>query len=139
MQQKLVGAWSLKEVVISQLNVQCDSFSLFPHKFFLVLLVGRYVHLLTVTQSCFVYFPQYNRLPIITTYLFFSFLFLSFSQEMNSWVLSSSPFLVSLFFIFFFFIKIPLSLCDEDMYESCSNMFNCGKLSNIGQIGRAHV
>ncbi|XP_050269708.1 LEAF RUST 10 DISEASE-RESISTANCE LOCUS RECEPTOR-LIKE PROTEIN KINASE-like 1.3 isoform X9 [Quercus robur] len=51
---------------------------------------------------------------------------------MNSWVLSSSPFLVSLFFIFFFFIKIPLSLCDEDMYESCSNMFNCGKLNNIG-------
>ena len=51
---------------------------------------------------------------------------------MNSWVLSSSPFLVSLFFIFFFFIKIPLSLCDEDMHESCSNMFNCGKLSNIG-------
>ncbi|KAF3951445.1 hypothetical protein CMV_022900 [Castanea mollissima] len=51
---------------------------------------------------------------------------------MNSWVLSSSPFLVSLFFIFFFCIKIPLSLCDEDTYESCSNMFNCGKLNNIG-------
>ena len=50
---------------------------------------------------------------------------------MNSWVLSSSPFLVSLFFIFFFFIKIPLSLCDEDMYESCSNTFNCGKLKKI--------
>ena len=57
MQQKLVGAWSLTEVVISQLNVQCDSFSLFTHKFFFVLLVGRYVHLLTVTPSCFVYFP----------------------------------------------------------------------------------
>ncbi|XP_030952569.1 LEAF RUST 10 DISEASE-RESISTANCE LOCUS RECEPTOR-LIKE PROTEIN KINASE-like 1.3 isoform X3 [Quercus lobata] len=50
---------------------------------------------------------------------------------MNSWVLSSSPFLVSLFFIFFFVIKIPLSLCDEDMYESCSNTFNCGKLKKI--------
>ena len=45
---------------------------------------------------------------------------------MNSWVLSSSPFLVSLFFI-----NIPLSLCNEDMYESCSNMFICGKLNNI--------
>uniref|UniRef100_A0A7N2KKN6 non-specific serine/threonine protein kinase n=1 Tax=Quercus lobata TaxID=97700 RepID=A0A7N2KKN6_QUELO len=51
---------------------------------------------------------------------------------MNSWVLSSSPFLVSLLFIVLFFIKIPLSLCDEDMHESCSNMFNCGKLNNIG-------
>ena len=50
---------------------------------------------------------------------------------MNSWVLSSSPFLVSLFFIFFFVIKIPLSLCDEDMHESCSNTFNCGKLKKI--------
>jgi hypothetical protein len=51
---------------------------------------------------------------------------------MISWLLSSSPLYVSLIFILFIFIKIPLSLCDEEyLYPSCGNMFNCGKLNNI--------
>ena len=88
------------------------------------------LYLLTVTQLCFFYFPSstIDYPSSLPSYFFF----FSFSQEMNSWVLSSSRFLVSLFFIFLFFIKIPLSLCDEDMYESCSNTFNCGRLNNIG-------
>ena len=51
---------------------------------------------------------------------------------MISWFLSSSPLYVSLIFILFIFIKIPLSLCDEDLYPSCGNMFNCGIINNVG-------
>ncbi len=50
---------------------------------------------------------------------------------MISWLLSSSPLYVSLIFILFIFIKIPLSLCDEDLYSSCGNMFNCGIINNV--------
>ncbi|KAK9999700.1 hypothetical protein SO802_019303 [Lithocarpus litseifolius] len=57
------------------------------------------------------------------------------SQEMNSWLLSSSPnSLVYSFFIFFIFINnIHLSLCKDDSSSSCSkNIFSCGNISNIG-------
>jgi hypothetical protein len=48
---------------------------------------------------------------------------------------SPSPFLTSFYFLFLVtFVGIPVSLCDDDHIDpsSCSQMFNCGEIKNIG-------
>ncbi|KAF5479930.1 hypothetical protein F2P56_000710 [Juglans regia] len=52
---------------------------------------------------------------------------------MDSWLLSSSPSLISLSLILLImvFVEIPLSLCHDDFYSTCTNMFSCGNISNI--------
>jgi hypothetical protein len=48
---------------------------------------------------------------------------------------SPSPFLTSFYFLFLVtFVGIPVSLCDDDHIDpsSCSKMFNCGEIKNIG-------
>jgi hypothetical protein len=59
--------------------------------------------------------------------------FSSDQEIMDSWLLSPSPFLLSLyFFLLVTFVEIPISLCDDDSHlSSCSNLFNCGEI-NIG-------
>jgi hypothetical protein len=48
---------------------------------------------------------------------------------------SPSPFLTSFYFLFLVtFVGIPVSLCDDDHIDpsSCSQMFNCEEIKNIG-------
>jgi hypothetical protein len=51
-----------------------------------------------------------------------------------SWLPSPSPFLLSLYFLLLVtFFEIPISLCRDDSHSSsCSNLFNCGEINNIG-------
>ncbi|KAE8022065.1 hypothetical protein FH972_007899 [Carpinus fangiana] len=54
---------------------------------------------------------------------------------MDSWLHSPSPFLTSFYFLFLVtFVGFPVSLCDDDHIDpsSCSQMFNCGEIKNIG-------
>ncbi|XP_042969637.1 LEAF RUST 10 DISEASE-RESISTANCE LOCUS RECEPTOR-LIKE PROTEIN KINASE-like 1.3 [Carya illinoinensis] len=53
---------------------------------------------------------------------------------MDSWLLSSSSFhriSLSLILLVMIFVEIPLSLCHDDFYSTCRNMFSCGNIKNI--------
>ncbi|KAG6720405.1 hypothetical protein I3842_03G059400 [Carya illinoinensis] len=53
---------------------------------------------------------------------------------MDSWLLSSSSFhrlSLSLMLLVMVFVEIPLSLCHDDFYSTCRNMFSCGNTTNI--------
>ncbi|KAB1211236.1 hypothetical protein CJ030_MR6G021574 [Morella rubra] len=54
------------------------------------------------------------------------------SLRMDSRLHSSSPIAISLLFLFSVFVWIPASICHDDLSSSCSHMFNCGKINNVG-------
>uniref|UniRef100_A0A2N9IYP4 Wall-associated receptor kinase galacturonan-binding domain-containing protein n=1 Tax=Fagus sylvatica TaxID=28930 RepID=A0A2N9IYP4_FAGSY len=52
------------------------------------------------------------------------------NSQLFSWSTTS---LVSLFVTTLIFVELPVSLCGDDGYSSCSNnMFNCGAITNVG-------
>ncbi|XP_041003274.1 LEAF RUST 10 DISEASE-RESISTANCE LOCUS RECEPTOR-LIKE PROTEIN KINASE-like 1.3 isoform X3 [Juglans microcarpa x Juglans regia] len=51
---------------------------------------------------------------------------------MESWLSKQSAFLLLFFIKFLVFVEVPVSLCANNWYSSCSNRFNCGKITNVG-------
>jgi hypothetical protein len=52
---------------------------------------------------------------------------------MDSWLSFQSTFLVLVFVIFMIFVEVPVSLCSNDLYSSCSKRhFDCGNITDVG-------